>query len=65
MGNRTMYSFYVVTLSPMAYALACALVYCVSEPQIYKEALKLYRSFLAKCRRSFQQKVRRGIKQET
>ncbi len=28
-GNRTLYSYYVITLSPMAYVLACALVYFI------------------------------------
>jgi predicted membrane-bound dolichyl-phosphate-mannose-protein mannosyltransferase len=31
LGNRTLYSFYVVTFSPMAYILACSLVHLLSQ----------------------------------
>jgi len=31
LGNRTMYSFYVVTFAPMAYTLACVMVFWMSK----------------------------------
>lgn len=38
LGNRALYSFYVVTLSPMAYVLACTLIYYFIE-KIQKNTL--------------------------
>lgn len=43
-GNHTLYSFYVITLSPTAYILAVLLVYAIGEPKIFKDALKSYAS---------------------
>ncbi|MGQ9781536.1 MAG: glycosyltransferase family 39 protein [Nitrososphaeria archaeon] len=45
-GNRTLYSFYAITLSPTVYVLAVLLVYALSEPRIFKDALKMYASSL-------------------
>ena len=42
LGNRTLYSFYVVTLSPMAYILASLFVLHLGDFPIFLEALKYY-----------------------
>lgn len=42
LGNRTLYSFYVVTLSPMAYILASLLILHLGEAPIFLDALKYY-----------------------
>ncbi|MEM1985521.1 MAG: glycosyltransferase family 39 protein [Nitrososphaeria archaeon] len=42
LGNRTLYSFYVVTLSPMAYVLTSLLILHLGEVPIFLDALKYY-----------------------
>ncbi|MEM3574065.1 MAG: hypothetical protein QXJ62_07580, partial [Nitrososphaeria archaeon] len=42
LGNRTLYSFYVVTLSPMAYVLTSMLILHLGEAPIFLDALKYY-----------------------
>jgi len=44
LGNKTLYSFYVITLTPMVYVLAAALIYYLTVPRTFKEALKYYYS---------------------
>ncbi len=42
LGNRTLYSFYVITLSPMAYLLTSLLILHLGDFPIFLDALKYY-----------------------
>lgn len=42
MGNRTMYSFYALTLTPSIYVLTSILIYMTVSPENVVEALKFY-----------------------
>jgi len=42
LGNRTLYSFYVVTLSPMAYVLTSLFILHLAEASVFLDALKYY-----------------------
>jgi len=45
LGNKTLYSFYVITLSPMAYVLTALAIYYLGEPSMFKDAIKFYYSY--------------------
>ena len=42
LGNKTLYSFYVITLSPTVYVLAAVFIYYLAEPRTFKDAIKFY-----------------------
>jgi predicted membrane-bound dolichyl-phosphate-mannose-protein mannosyltransferase len=52
LGNKTLYSFYVITLSPMVYVLAAAFIYYLTEPRTFKDALKSYYAFIRRTQKS-------------
>ncbi len=52
LGNKTQYSFYVITLSPMVYVLAAAFIYYLTEPWTFKDALKSYYAFIKRTPKS-------------
>jgi predicted membrane-bound dolichyl-phosphate-mannose-protein mannosyltransferase len=52
LGNKTQYSFYVITLTPMVYVLAAAFIYYLTEPWTFKDALKSYYAFIKRTPKS-------------
>ena len=59
LGNRTLYSFYVITIAPSVYILTTTLTSYLGEPRIFLNAFKSYYNFLRQLfkRKSKEQKL--------